>query len=136
MPFPCCFSCSSHPMNPARPQLGDCFHTIQYTTIQHNTIQYNAIQCNAMQYNTMQCNAMQCNAMQCNAIWGFEDLGELGGFGDLGEPGPRLWGTRLEISNDGIKTQMLRGSRAPGEPGLRISRGKSPGLLEVLKNPL
>ena len=29
-----------------------------------------------------------------------EDFGELGGFGDLGEPGPRLWGTRLEISNE------------------------------------
>ena len=51
------------------------------------------MQCNAMQCSAMQCNAMQCNTMQCNAK-------QFGGFGDLGEPGPRVWGTRLEIPNE------------------------------------
>ena len=74
-----------------------------------------AMQCNAMQCNAMQSNAMQCNAMQCNAkqFGGFEDLGELGGFGHLGEPGPNVWGTRLEISNELDTSGDAPGARGP-----------------------
>ena len=75
---------------------------------------------------------MQCNAMQ----WGFEDLGELGGFGDLWEPGPNVWGTRLEISNE-LDTSV----EAPGEPvprgtGAQLIPAQLTGCLEVLKNPI
>ena len=111
---------------------------MQCNAMQCNAMQCNAMQCNAMQCNAMLCNAMHCTAMQCNAkqFGGFGDLQELGGFGGLQEPGPRVRGTRLEVSNELDTSGDAPGeARPPGTEAQHIPIQVT-GCLEVLKNPL
>ena len=76
---------------------------------------------------------MQCNAKQ---FGGCEDLEELGGFGDLGEPGPRVWGTRLEISNELDTSVDAPGAPRPGGTGPNESRHNSPGIWKRIRTPI
>ena len=94
---------------------------MQCDAMQCNAMQCNAMQCNAIQYNTMQCNAMQCNLGDLE-IWENRAQGS-------GEPG---WKFQMNWTH----RWMLQGRRALEEPGPNESRHNSPGVLEVLKNPL